>query len=197
MFHPTTPRQNRSLKLTLVGLAVSACALSAVPAWSQTTAPTMGDAVPAAPADASKLAYADRNLLIDLAQSSRAEVEAGKIALEKSQTPEVKKFAQDMVDGHSKALSSLEQLGAAKNVKLPDGVGVVNKAKETALKALSGRTFDSQYLKRAGVGGHETTVALLQKIQQTAKDPDLKQLADQLLPEMQRNLDAATQLVPA
>jgi putative membrane protein len=157
----------------------------------------MADPPPGATADSSKLSFTDSAMLGDLAQATRSEVEAAKLALEKSQNANVKKYAQDVMEEHTKALTEVEQLGAAKNVKLPQGVGVVNKTKETALKALSGNTFDSQYLKRVGVGGHETAVELLQKIQKTAKDPELKLLADKLLPAMQRNLDTANQLVPA
>jgi putative membrane protein len=203
MFHPSTPLPIRSprkrrTQLALVGLTVSALALSATPAWSQTTGvPSMADTAPSAAVDSSKLNFTDSSMLGDLAQATRSEVEAAKLALEKSQNANVKKYAQDVMEEHTKALTDVEQLGVVKNVKLPQGVGVVNKAKETALKALSGNTFDSQYLKRVGVGGHETTVELLQKIQKTAKDPELKLLADKLLPAMQRNLDTANQLVPA
>lgn len=203
MFHPSPPLQTRSphkrrAQLALAGLAVSVLALSATPVWSQTTGvPSMADTPPGAAADSSKLSFTDRSMLGDLAQATRSEVEAAKLALEKSQNANVKKYAQDVMEEHTKALTEVEQLGVAKNVKLPEGVGVVNKTKETALKALSGNTFDSQYLKRVGVGGHETTVELLQKIQKTAKDPELKLLADKLLPAMQRNLDTANQLVPA
>lgn len=203
MFHPSTSSlQARSphgqqIKWALVSAGVSILALTAVSAWSQTTAvpaPSTDGAYSSAPADGSKLAYADSRMLGDLAQAHRAEVEAGKIALEKSQNPDVKKFAQTMVDDHGKALSEVEQLGMAKNVKLPDGVGVMHKAKETALKALSGKTFDNQYVKRVGVGDLESTVKLLQKIQKDGKDPELKALADKMLPTVQHQLETATQM---
>ena len=203
MFHPSTSPQARSphgqqIKWALVSAGVSVLALTAVSAWAQTTAvpapATTDGAYSSAPADGSKLVYADSRMLGDLAQAHRAEVEAGRIALEKSQNPDVKKFAQTMIDDHGKALSEVEQLGVTKKVKLPDGVGVMHKAKETALKALSGKTFDNQYVKRAGVGDLESTVKLLHKIQKDGKDADLKALADKTLPTVQHHLETAAQM---
>lgn len=204
MFHTSDYLSTRStprsqIKPALVAAGVCALLLATASAWSQANpAPAVGPmgntTTASAAADASKLASADRRMLGNLAQANRAEVEAGKLALEKSQNPDVKKFAQTMVDDHSKALSEVEQLGAAKNVKLPDGVGVMHKTKETALKALTGKTFDSQYMKRAGVGDHESTVKLLQDIQKNGKDADLKALADKMLPDVQHHLEMANQM---
>jgi putative membrane protein len=148
-------------------------------------------------ADASKLDRGDRQMIEDLAQANLAEIDTGKLALEKSQNAEVKKFAQHMVDEHTKALGEVQALATAKNVTLPDGPGPVAKTKATALKAMSGNLFDKEYAKRAGVGDHENTVKLLQKIQKDGKDSDLKALAGKMLPTVEHHLDMAKQLPPA
>ncbi|APW39116.1 hypothetical protein RD110_19440 [Rhodoferax koreense] len=173
-------------------IATTAMALSIAPAFAQTS--PAKPASSAAAADASKLVRADRSMLVDLAEGNRAEVAAGQLALEKSQNADVKKFAQMMIDDHGKALTEVEALAQSKDTKLPDGVGAVHKTKEVALKALSGKTFDSQYAKRAGVGDHESTVKLLKKIQAEAKDADLKALADKMLPTVEHHLEMAKQL---
>jgi len=192
MKHPSTLRTG--------GLALAACAalaMSAAPAvWAQTS-PTPAPAPAAKAADASKLERSDRQMLEDLAQGNMAEVDAGKMALEKSQNAEVKKFAQHMVDDHSKALGEVQALATAKNVTLPDGPGAMAKTKATALKALSGNLFDKEYAKRAGVGDHETTLKLLQKIQKDGKDSDLKALAAKMQPTVEHHLQMAKDLAPA
>ncbi|RYX91920.1 MAG: DUF4142 domain-containing protein [Comamonadaceae bacterium] len=147
--------------------------------------------------DASKLVRADSKMLVDVVEANRAEVAAGKLALEKSQNADVKKFAQQMIDDHGKALTEAEALAAAKNVKLPDGIGVKHKAKEATLKPLSGDLFDKQYAKHAGVGDHEATVKLLKSIQKDAKDPDLKAMATKVLPTVEHHLMMAKELVAA
>lgn len=200
MSHSIQPRHFASKTAqALIATGISAFMLSAAPAWSQTGAPASppmsnGSRATSSVAEPSKLARADSKMLSDLAEGNRAEVQAGNLAIEKSQNADVKKFAQMMIDDHGKALAEVQQLAMAKNVKLPEGVGAVHKTKETALKALSGKTFDSQYAKRAGVGDHESTVKLLKKIQADAKDADLKALADKMLPTVEHHLEMAKQL---
>ena len=181
-----------SLRTYGLALAVlAALTLSVAPAvWAQSsTAPATTKAE-----DASKLERSDRKMLEDLAQGNMAEVDAGKMALEKSQSAEVKKFAQQMVDDHTKALGEVQALATAKNVTLPDGAGAMAKTRATALKALSGTLFDKEYAKRAGVGDHESTVKLLQKMQKDGKDSDLKALAGKMLPTVEQHLEMARSL---
>jgi putative membrane protein len=185
--HPTLRRCGLALAAT------AALALSAAPAVQAqsgtTTAPTTTNT-----ADDSKLDRSDRKMLQDLAQGNMAEVDAGKMALEKSQNAEVKKFAQQMVDEHGSSLADVQALARAKNVTLPDGAGAMAKTKATALRALSGNLFDREYAKRSGVGDHESTVKLLQKIQKDGKDGDLKALAGKMLPTVEHHLEMAKQL---
>src|SRR5438105_14466565 len=61
----------------------------------------------------------DANRLKDLAQANMAEIEAGKLAAQKAQGAEVKKFAQRMVDDHSKQLEVIKKLAQAKAIELP------------------------------------------------------------------------------
>jgi len=190
-------------RMTLAA-AAAALALAAAPAaWAQSANTSAGGAAradaraDANKTDASKLDRGDRQMIEDLAQANLAEIDTGKLALEKSQNADVKKFAQHMVDEHTKALGEVQALATAKNVTLPDGPGPVAKTKATALKAMSGNLFDKEYAKRAGVGDHENTVKLLQKIQKDGKDSDLKALAGKMLPTVEHHLDMAKQLAPA
>lgn len=193
MNHSPTLRTWRSWGLALALLA--ALTLAVAPAvWGQTS-PTPAPAAKAE--DASKLDRSDRKMLEELAQGNMAEIDAGKMALEKSQSAEVKKFAQQMVDEHGSSLADVQALARAKNVTLPDGPGVMAKTKAMALKALSGNLFDTEYAKRAGVGDHEDTVKLLQKIKKDGRDSDLKALATKMLPTVEHHLDMAKQLAPA
>jgi len=178
------------------GLALATAAalalLAAPPAWAQSGA-TPAPATTQSEGD-SKLDRSDRKMLQDLAQGNMAEVDAGKMALEKSQSAEVKKFAQQMVDDHGSSLADVQALARAKNVTLPDGAGAMAKTKATALKALSGNLFDKEYAKRSAVSDHESTVKLLQKIQKDGKDSDLKALAGKMLPAVEHHLEMAKEL---
>jgi putative membrane protein len=141
-----------------------------------------------------RLERADASMLKDVAQANMAEVEAGKLAVEKSDNVEVKKFAQMMVDDHSKGVSDTRTLASKKGVELPDGSDARHKAVMVEFKALRGDTFDSRYVKQAGVGDHEATEKLLKKVRADARDPELKELAAKMLPVVQGHLQHARQL---
>lgn len=143
---------------------------------------------------AGTLSAGDESLLKDIAQANIAEMESGKLAVEKSGSPEVKKFAQMMVEDHSKGLDDVKALASSKGARLPDGPDMKHKAVMVEFKTLSGGLFDSRYLKQAGVGDHEATEQLLQKVQASAKDADLKALAAKMLPVVQAHLQNARQL---
>ena len=80
---------------------------------------------------------------------------------------------------------------------LPDGSDLKHKTMATALKIMSGNSFDKQYMKRAGVGDHQQTIELLQKIQKNARDPELKAIAAKMLPTVQAHLKMAQEGVVA
>lgn len=139
----------------------------------------------------------DSKMMTDLAHANIAEIETGKLALEKSQNEQVRKFAQHMIDEHTSALKELQTLAQAKGVTLPDGTDLKHKTMATALKVMSGNSFDTQYMKRAGVGDHQQTIELLQKTQKNAKDPELKAMATKMLPTVREHLKMAQEGVVA
>jgi putative membrane protein len=188
----------KPFKALVFAASVVAVTLTVSPAIAQTAAQTTAQNpdMSATAAKGGALVRGDAKMLGDLLQGNRAEVQAGQLALEKSQDAEVKKFAQTMIDDHGKAITEIEALALKKQNKMPEGIGAKHKTKEVALKALSGDTFNSQYVKRAGLGDHEATIKLLKKIQKDGKDPELKALADKMLPTVQHHLEMAQQLAP-
>lgn len=136
----------------------------------------------------------DASILEDIARANLAEIETGKLAVGKSKSAQVKKFAQMMVDDHSKGLADVQDLATKKNVTLPKSPDTMHKAALIQLKALRGNMFDSRYIKQAGVSDHEATEKLLQKTQTEAKDPDVKALGQKMLPVVQAHLAHAREL---
>lgn len=65
------------------------------------------------------LSRADQSFLKKAAENGLAEVESSKVAAEKAQNPEVKKFAQHMVDEHTKANQELKQLAQSMASSFP------------------------------------------------------------------------------
>jgi putative membrane protein len=145
-------------------------------------------------AQAQNLAKSDQQMLLQLAQGNMAEIEAGKIALQKSQNTEVKAFAQQMIDDHTKGLQEVQSVAQSKGVTLPSEPDAKHKAMASKLNNLSGDAFDRTYLSQAGVADHKKTHALVQKVQSNAKDADVKALAAKLEPTVAQHLTHVTQL---
>src|SRR5580765_4609163 len=61
----------------------------------------------------------DETFMIKAARGGMAEVELGKLAIDKAASDEVKKFGKRMVDDHSKAGDELKTLAQNKHITLP------------------------------------------------------------------------------
>ena len=140
---------------------------------------------------ASALNKADQHIVIGMAQANMAEIEAGKLALSKSQKADVKAFAQQMVDDHTKALNDVTQLAQNKGVILPTAPDARHQAMAAKLGKLEGAAFDKAYMKQAGVDDHKAVHAKLKKDEAQAKDPDVKALAAKMLPTVEQHLHSA------
>ena len=202
---------NRSLAACALTAAALALTLAQAPAQAQMAATTdsgSGSAVttpgaamnantPAArnaAAHASSVVRTDQKAMRDIAQANMAEIASAKLALDKSQNDQVKSFAQKMIDDHTKALTEVQQLAQSKGVELPDSPDLKHKTMATAMEAMSGNTFDRDYIKNAGLKDHRATLDLLHKTQRTAKDADLKALATKMVPVVQGHLKMAEQM---
>jgi putative membrane protein len=140
------------------------------------------------------LARSDQKLIKDLAVANMAEIEAGRVAQSKSQNEQVKNFAKQMIDDHTKALDDVKQLAQAKGVALPTELDRTHKRQADRMSSLSGDAFDRAYLDRAGMSDHKKTHAMLQRAQTRAKDPDVKALVARTLPVVDQHMTAVQQL---
>lgn len=136
----------------------------------------------------------DQKILMDMARANIAEIEAGKLAQTKSQNDQVKSFAQQMIDDHSKALNEAQQVAQAKGVTLPTEPDSKHKQMAAKLEKMSGETFDKNYMAQAGLSDHKKVLAMLKKNAQRAKDPDVKALAEKMTPVVEQHLKAAQQM---
>jgi putative membrane protein len=183
----------------LFGAATLAIMFGAVPVHSQTATESAGASGATATSSAgesakSSISKADQNLMRDLAQANMSEIEAGKLAQSKSKNEQVLKFAQQMVDDHTKAQQQLQQLAQAKGVTLPTEPDAKHKAEMKMLSALSGDAFDRQYMARGGVADHKSAHKLVQRVEKRAADPDLKALAGKMLPTIDQHLAMAEEI---
>ncbi|MEX5747858.1 DUF4142 domain-containing protein [Massilia sp. X63] len=194
-----TLRIHRLLALSLAGAMFAAGAAQAQ-TGAQGSAPTAAAktstaGTATAGAQPAKLDRSDRNALIEMAQSNMAEIASGKLALTKAANPEIKAYAQRMVDEHGKTLAEVQALAQAKGVELPKELSVKFKAKGAMLEALSGDIFDRTYMKQSGRRDHRVTHEQLKDNLDKIKDPDIKALALKMRPVVEQHLLAADELI--
>jgi len=140
-------------------------------------------------AQRSMLERDDRSFLENAVQGSHAEIEGSKLALEKSESQEVKDFARKMIDDHEMMVKEAADLASKKGLTPPDGPSIMQKTEITGLKALSGGAFDTMYVNRIAVAAHESTVEMFEEASKEAQDPDVRALASKALPTLREHLE--------
>jgi putative membrane protein len=101
-----------------------------------------------------QVSSADRDFVKDLSIANVTEIEIGKLAAERAASPQVKKFAQMMIDDHTKARDALNALASKHHIMttaLPDAK---HRDLKDKLAALKGADFDREYMDTM-VDGHK------------------------------------------
>jgi putative membrane protein len=128
------------------------------------------------------------------AQSNLAEIKVSQLAQSKAQSPEVKKFAQQMITDHTQANAELSRIAMSKNVKVPDDTDMMHKASMKMLQGKSGASFDSAYMEQMDKD-HQKTIELFQSAAASPKvDKDLQAFASKTLPKLQEHHHLVAQI---
>ncbi|HUQ75624.1 MAG TPA: DUF4142 domain-containing protein, partial [Burkholderiales bacterium] len=130
-------------------------------------------AVISAPVLAQKMDNNDAAAMKQLAQSNLNEIAAGKIAVSKAQSPQVKSFGQQMVDDHTRMLEDLRTLAKAKGVALPESASAKDMAQGKMLERKSGADFDREFMQHM-VKDHEAALKDSEALSTKAKDADFR-----------------------
>jgi putative membrane protein len=116
---------------------------------------------------------ADKSFIADSSQGSLFEVNLAKLALEKSQDPNVRKFAEKMIHDHEMLIQSMKPFAVSMHVKVPSGPSLTDKAKYEELKLKSGTSFDRAYVE-AMVKDHNDDLKKFIEEENKTSNPDLK-----------------------
>ncbi|HEY8226134.1 MAG TPA: DUF4142 domain-containing protein [Pyrinomonadaceae bacterium] len=128
----------------------------------------------------------DKTWAMEVAQDGTAEVELGRLAAQKGQSPDVKRFGQRMVTDHSKAGAELKQIATKKSITLPTEVKAEHKEARDRLAKLSGAEFDREYMSLMAQD-HDKAVSAFQEESTGGADAELKAFATKTLPTLQEH----------
>jgi putative membrane protein len=167
-----------------IGLLTIALATVAVLGCDRTKAKTTSRADSAVgttgQTDHSKVSRADKAFVHDMAIANMAEIELAKLAPERSTDSEVKKFAQLMINDHTKSLDSLKVVAAQYNVPLPTELDGKHTRLRDKIAKWHGNEFDRTYMD-AMVDEHEDALDALEPRIDEARLAEYKaEMADRL-----------------
>lgn len=138
------------------------------------------------------MAATSNSFVDNAAEGGITEIEASKLALQKSSSADVKTFAQHMVTEHTKANQELATLAKKLDIEVPDDAALTDKAKKAILE-MRDESFDEAYANNQ-VAAHEKTVELFKKESTSSDNAELKAFATKTLPTLEAHLKAAKDL---
>jgi len=125
------------------------------------------------------------------ADEGNAEHQLAELAAQRATSPEVKSYAQKLVQDHSKVNSELKSLASQKNVKID-----MDDDKDRAYKRLnkqSGTEFDQEFVEHM-IDAHEKDIKMFEKAASDAKDSEVRAFASKHVASLRQHLQEAQNL---
>jgi putative membrane protein len=133
----------------------------------------------------------DTGAFVDNAgQGDMYEIQAAKIAEEKSKSADVKAFAKMMVADHTALAAEMKPLIAKAVKTAPTELDQRRKGFLDNLSAATAAAFDKTYIDQQ-VAAHEETLSLMKGYADNGDNPDLKAAAAKTAPKVQAHLNKA------
>lgn len=143
-----------------------------------------------------KISQATQSFVNRAAVTDMFEVEAGKLAGQRSTNDAFKDFAKMTVDDHGKTTEQLKTMAASlPGLNIPNSIDSAHTQKLQKLQNLTEAPFDRQY-KADQVQGHQEAVRLFETYARAGDNPDLKKWAANTLPKLKEHLQHAQALKP-
>jgi len=129
---------------------------------------------------------ADRQFVEKVSGDNLAEIKMAKLALQKSQNPDVKNYAQMIIDDHEKANQQLRTIAQDQNLAMNKQLSGEETAQYDRLSNLSGKQFDDAYMSMM-VKEHTKDIQKFQQAQSQLTNPQLQQYVQTTLPVLEKH----------
>ncbi len=121
---------------------------------------------------------------------NNAEVQLGRLALERGEHPDVKRFAEMLVNDHQENRDQLHQLASTQDVELPSDLDQKHRQIMDRLSRLEGAEFDRAFINEM-VTGHQDAVNKFEDEIRIGQDAQVKSYAANTLPVLRHHLQFA------
>jgi predicted outer membrane protein len=122
---------------------------------------------------------------------SSTEIEAAKLASKNSNDRDVKSFTNHMMRDHTKLTMQLK-MALPHDATVPEDNS--DRAVLDSLKDLKGKNFDTAYIRKVGLRGHEQALTAFRKEIADGQNAELKTVAQKALPTIQEHYKMAHDL---
>lgn len=142
-----------------------------------------------------KVPDATQDFIDKAAVANQFEIDTSQLALKYGKAEDVKKFAQDMIDDHTKIGDDFKATLKDANVAPPAaGLDVTHKAKYAKLRVFTTENgFDASYLSEQ-LAAHEDAVNLFREHAASDPTPAIKDFAAKTLPKLEHHLAMVKEL---
>lgn len=186
--------KSRLAVAVLAAVAITACDNRST-TQSQPSAPAPGDTAVQVPS------HIDLSFVDTAAIAGMFEVESSKLALVRATNPDLKAFAQMMIDDHGKIHAELQAMVVAGKIPgvnhLPAELDGAHRTKLDDLTATSdGQGFDTRY-HELQLEAHRTAITLFESEAGSGANASLKSWAAQTLPRLKEHLVRIRSIGPA
>ena len=141
----------------------------------------------------SALAQSPAEFINDASAQGMADIEASRMAHQKSESKEVKDYTIVVINDRTTANQHLAKIAKQLDLPVAPREEVVDKAKALMPEVKEGDTFDQAYA-ASQVQTTEEAIEQLQQQAQTTDIPEIKAYAEETLPKLQNHLQMARAL---
>ena len=180
----------------LVALPMAGCASDN--ATSTQAAGTSAQAAGTTARSTSQADLSDGEILGVVKMANEAEVMTSQVAVQKAMAPEVRDFAQQMIDSHSEADQKVDQTAAAEEPPsesvLAATIADEAKARIETLYAQTGPEFDRAYVEAQLKMHQEVLDTIENELLPDTENPEVRQLLETLREDVKQHLAKTEQL---
>ncbi len=179
----------RHLRLAFLAATASLAVVACSPENPNSEATTATETTPADGSTTETVAVDDatKSYVEKAAIGDMFEIEASKIALERSKVQPVKDFAQMMIDAHTATSREMGGLATAAGVMAPTALDNDHSGKLEELRTVSIEDFDDKYIDQQ-TAAHSAALDLHKDYANNGKNPELQAFAAKVAPTVDKHL---------
>lgn len=135
----------------------------------------------------------DQQFLVKAIEGATAEIKLAELADKRAESADVKKFAQMMIEDHTRSRKELLEKAGDLKVAVVTGLSKEHKDTVKTLSDLEGKEFDRAYIKTA-VASHARSIKLFEAQVKEGKNEQVTACAEKALPTIRKHLEHARKI---